>query len=189
MHWLDITLLIVLGIGAALGFWSGLLWQVARVVSLGLSLYLAVAANASAADWLGQQFKDTGPAACRIIAFGLVFAGVYLFLYLFTRLIHQTIKEAHLELVDRFLGALLGMAKMAAILSGVCAALTYLALPMTQDWLDHSALAANFAKGAETAIEMIPREYRDRFDENLEQARDQLQKRLTDAAVESLSAR
>ena len=54
MHWLDITLLIVLGIGAAMGFCSGLLWQIARVVSLAVSLYVAVVVNADAADWIGQ---------------------------------------------------------------------------------------------------------------------------------------
>ena len=56
MHWLDILILVVLGIGAAMGFASGLLWQVARIVGLGVSLYVAIAANADVTEWLTQRW-------------------------------------------------------------------------------------------------------------------------------------
>src|SRR5947208_742643 len=120
MHWLDIIILVVLGVGAAMGFCSGLLWQVARVVSLALSIYLAILANTPATDWLGEQFPDLGPAVSRIGAFIAVFLLVYLALYLLTRAIHNAIKAAKLETVDRILGALLGAIKMAALAACVC---------------------------------------------------------------------
>jgi membrane protein required for colicin V production len=186
MHWLDITILIVLGIGAVFGFWSGLLWQIARVVSLCLSLYLAIAFNSPMAEWLATQWKDTSPAVCRIAGFVVIFLVVYVVLYLFTQLLHETIKASKLEFVDRVLGALLGMAKMAAIVSAVCAALVFLALPVTQTWMEESAFVPLFAEGTDAMIGLIPRELRDRLDENLGQARDHLRKRVTDAAVDTL---
>ena len=91
MHWLDITILVVLGAGAAMGFCSGLLWQVARVVSLAVSLYVGILTNTAVADWLAVQWKDASPAFNRIAAFIAVFLLVYLILYLVTRLIHKAI--------------------------------------------------------------------------------------------------
>ena len=62
MHWLDIIILIVLGIGAAMGFWSGLLWQVARVVraealSVSQRDFVMAARSLGASPWrlIGQH--------------------------------------------------------------------------------------------------------------------------------------
>src|SRR5580704_5262774 len=101
MHWLDILILVVLGLGAAMGFASGLLWQVARVIGLGVSLYLAIVVNAEVTAWLGEHWKDTNLAFNHIVAFIGVFIVVYLVLYLITRLIHRAIKATKLEMMDR----------------------------------------------------------------------------------------
>jgi membrane protein required for colicin V production len=186
MHWLDILILVVLGIGAAMGFASGLLWQVARLASLGLSLYVAIVANAEATDWLGLRWKDTSLAFNHIVAFVGVFLLVYLILYLITRLIHKAIKATKLEMMDRVLGALLGTVKMAAVVSCLCAVLTALALPLFQEWFEQSTLAPYFARGTELAIGWVPQEYRDKADDGVQQVRDQLQKKLADAAIDTL---
>ena len=186
MHWLDILILVVLGIGAAMGFASGLLWQVARIVGLGVSLYVAIAANADVTDWLSQRWKDTNLAFNHIVAFVGVFISVYLVLYLVTRLIHKAIKATKLEMMDRVFGALLGTTKMAAVVSCICAVLTALALPLFQEWFEQSTLAPYFAKGTEVVISWVPQDYRDRADEGVQQVRDQLQKKITDAAIDSL---
>src|SRR5437016_10684 len=119
MNWLDIIILVVLAIGAVMGFCTGLLWQIARLVSLALSLYLAFLANAGVTDWLDDQWKDVNPAVNRVIAFIGVFIVVYLILYLVTRLVYQAIKATKLETLDRILGALLGAVKMGAIVACV----------------------------------------------------------------------
>jgi membrane protein required for colicin V production len=186
MHWLDIIILIVLGIGAAMGFCSGLLWQIARVVSLALSLYLAIATNADVAEWIGEQWKDSNPAFNRIAAFIAVFLLVYLILYLVTRLLHNAIKATKLETLDRVLGALLGIIKMAAVVACVCAVMAALALPIFQEWFEHSTLAPYFAKGTEATVRWIPQSYRDRIDEGITQVRTQLQQKIADAAMDGL---
>jgi uncharacterized membrane protein required for colicin V production len=186
MHWLDITILLVLGIGAVFGFASGLLWQIARFASLALSFYLAIALNALLTDWLTQLWHDGNPIVCRVIAFTVVFLLVYLLLYWLTLLLHKAIKATRLETMDRVLGALLGMAKMSAVVSLACAGLVALALPMTQAWLDQSLFARPFARGTEIVFGMIPQDYRDRVQDGVQQARDQLQKKGIDAAVEHL---
>ena len=135
MHWLDIIILVVLGVGAAMGFCSGLLWQVARVVSLGLSLYVAIMTNTAIADWLSEQWHDGNPAVIRVVAFVVVFLLVYLTLYFLTRLLHKAIKATKLETLDRLLGALLGVVKMAAIVACICAVMAALDLQIFKDWV------------------------------------------------------
>lgn len=186
MHWLDITILIVLGIGAAMGFWSGLLWQVARVVSLGLSLYLAIICNTAVAAWLAEQWKDVHAAVNHIVAFLGVFLAVYVTLYCITRMLHKVIKETKLETLDRTLGALLGAAKMGAVLAVICAIMTAVDLPAVKEWFDQATIAPYFAKGSDVAVRWIPQQYREQMDDGVEQVRDQLQKKVADAAIDAL---
>jgi membrane protein required for colicin V production len=186
MHWLDIIILVVLGLGAAMGFWSGLLWQVARVVSLGLSLYVAIVTNSAAADWLDTQWRDVTPAVNHVVAFIGVFLGVYLTLYLITRLLHKAIKASKLETLDRLLGALLGIAKMAAVAATICAVMAALDLEIFKEWFAEAKLAPAFAKGSEVAVKLVPQEYREQFDDRVEQVRDQMQKKVGDVAVDAL---
>ncbi len=176
MFWLDIVILVLLGLGAGLGFWSGLLWQVARVVSLGLALYATILLNESATQFLEEVVRGIDAHVAQGIAYVGVFLGIYLTLFLFTRLLHKAIKATHLELLDRLLGALLGAAKMGAVVAAACLGLASLAVPTTEDWLAHSTLAPLFARGAETAVAMIPEDYRDRASEGLEQVKETLQR-------------
>ena len=183
MHWLDITILSMLAIGAIFGFWSGLLWQIARVISLALSIYLAIVSNSHVGDWLHEHWENTSLFVCRATAFVAVFLLVYIVLYLITNMLHKAIKATKLEMVDRLLGALLGAAKMGVIVSIVCACLTALALQTTQNWVDQSTLASPFARATSVMIGLIPQEYRHRFDENFHLARDQMQKKVADEVM------
>jgi membrane protein required for colicin V production len=188
MHWLDIIILVVLGVGAAMGFCSGLLWQVARVVSLGLSLYVAIVTNTAVADWLALQWKDVNPAVNHVVAFIGVFLAIYLTLYLITRALHKAIKATKLETLDRLLGALLGIAKMAAVVACVCAVMAALDLQIFKEWFEQATVAPYFAKGSDVAVRWIPPQYREQVDDSVEQVRDQLQKKFADAAIDALKA-
>ena len=186
MHWLDIIILIVLAVGAVMGFCSGLLWQIARVVSLALSLYVAIVANADVSHWIDDQWKDANPAFSRIAAFIGVFVAVYLILYLITRIIHKAIEATQLKTLDRLLGAVLGAAKMGAIVACVCAVMAALAFPIFQEWFEHSTLAPHFARGTEVVVGWVPQSNRDRIDEGITQVRGQLQQKIADAAGDAL---
>ncbi|MBM3993667.1 MAG: CvpA family protein [Planctomycetes bacterium] len=175
MHWLDIVILVIMAIGAAFGFWTGLIWQIARVVSLIISGYLAVLPNASVAEWLEHQFTDLNPAFARVIAFIGVFILVYAILYLITYLVYEAIKASQLELVDRILGAILGAVKMVVVIACICAVVSALAIPVLKDWLDQATLAPALARGTQVVVSWIPKSYRERIDEGITQIRDQIQ--------------
>ena len=66
MHWLDFVLLLVLGVGAFLGARSGLLWQVARVITFFLAIYACIHYHGIAAGWYpmdevsDEKYDDLG---------------------------------------------------------------------------------------------------------------------------------
>ena len=186
MHWLDIIILVLLGVGAAMGFWTGLLWQVARVVSLALAIYLAILANTPITDWLNDQWKDVNPVVNCVVAFIAVFLVVYLVLYWITHLIHKAIKATKLETLDRLLGALLGILKMAALSACVLGMMAALDLEIFREWFKQAAIAPEFANGTDVAVRWIPQEFRDSANENIQQVREQLEKKITDAAMDTL---
>jgi uncharacterized membrane protein required for colicin V production len=186
MHWLDISILVLIGVGAAMGFATGLLWQVARVASLALSIYLALVTNAQIVEWLGVQWPDVNPVVNRVLAFIGVFLVVYIFLYWFTGMLHKAIRATRLETLDRALGSLLGIAKMGALAACILGVMAALDLQIFREWFENASIAPHFAKGTDIAVQWIPQDFREQTNENIQQVRDQLQKKLTDAALDTL---
>jgi uncharacterized membrane protein required for colicin V production len=183
MYWLDVTILVLLGLGAGLGFWSGLLWQVARVLSLGLALYATILFNDPATAFLEEVTRGVDPHVARGVAYIGVFLGIYLGLFLFTRLLHMTIRATQLEMLDRLLGGLLGAAKMSLLVALACTGLAALATPTTEEWLAHSTLAPLFAHATEVGLERIPEDYRGHVRDAMQQLHDMLPPRLEATAA------
>src|SRR4051812_13914058 len=102
MYWLDMAILALLGFGAGLGFWSGLLWQGARLASLGLSLYATLVLNEPVTRLLHDHAApDADTNLLRAAAYVGVFLAVYILLFAITRILHETIKATKLEFIDR----------------------------------------------------------------------------------------
>ena len=186
MYWLDTTILVTLAVGAGMGFWSGLLWQVARVLSLGLSLYGCIALNEPAAALLGEHLLNgVDPRLTRGIAYVVVFLAVYLLLFAVTRLLQKSIQATKLETADRLLGAVLGAAKMTVVVAGACALIAAIALPTTREWMEKSTLAPLFAKGTEAAIAMVPEQYRHQAGEGLQQVREAVGRQAVEQVLDA----
>src|SRR5947209_14691387 len=114
MYWLDVVLLVLLGLGAALGFWSGLVMQVARLVSLGVSIWATLALNEPATRLLHERVApETSTSVLHGIAYVGVFLLVYIGLFALSRLVYKVVQASKLVLLDRVAGAGLGALKMA----------------------------------------------------------------------------
>jgi uncharacterized membrane protein required for colicin V production len=161
MFWLDTTILVLIGLGTVLGIVSGFLWQVARILSLVLSLYASILLN----DWVVGQcremlLRDADPRLIQILAYVFVFMAVYFVLYQFVWVCDRFIRTVRLQPVDRFLGALVGGCKMALLLAGVSLGLAHYPTATTQEVMEKSALAPVLAGAMEMVIAVIPQEYK-----------------------------
>lgn len=167
MHWLDTTLLVLLALAGGLGFWSGLLWQVARIIGLGLAGYATILFHQPTVQALGQHWlKDADPRVVQGSAYVLVFLGVYLLVLIVTQILRKVIQATELETFDRLFGAVLAAGQTAIVLSGFCLVLKNFAHPQVQDWMDKSMLAPQFAQGMETALRFLPEDYKSRLVHN-----------------------
>jgi uncharacterized membrane protein required for colicin V production len=160
MHWLDTMIVAAIGLGAVLGFVSGLFWQVARIASLVLAVLAAIfwhdAASALLRQWM---LRDADAAVVQVSAYGAVFVVVYFSMYVVTRLIRVWLRATDLALPDRALGALVGAGKIALLAAAGCLFLRHASHPAAQDALERSALAPVLARAMEQGMTLVPPEY------------------------------
>jgi membrane protein required for colicin V production len=161
MHWLDTLLLVLLGLGALLGLWTGFLWQVARLLSLSLALTATVCLNEPTSQLLRDNLlAGAEPRVAQVVAYIAVFLLAYLLIFYVARLVHHGVRTSDLEWLDRVLGCVFGLAKFALILSGLCLLAAHYPHPTAQAWLKESTLAPLFAKGLESGLTWVPERYR-----------------------------
>ena len=173
MFWLDGTILAALALGALLGALSGFLWQMARLLGLALALYLAILLNETVSQFVQTHYlAGADPRMVRIVAYVGVFLVVYLVLLISTYWLYQAMRAVHLEPLDRLLGALLGLGKMALILAAVFLGLANYPHPKTKELMEKSILAPVLAGGMEIALVVIPQEYRNELCEGFNHLRD-----------------
>jgi membrane protein required for colicin V production len=185
MHWLDMLLLGLLGFGAALGFWSGLIMQLARLVCLGVSIYVTFLLNEPVTRLLhGRIAPDTNVNLLHGLAYIGVFLAVYIALFALSRLLYRVVSASRLVFLDRLAGAVLGACKTALILAPVCAVLVFLSLPPTDEWLNRSTIAPLLARGAREAVAMLPDSYRTQAHDSVEHVRDRLQRAAVDRIMD-----
>jgi membrane protein required for colicin V production len=172
MHWLDTTLLAALSLGAVLGFASGLFWQVARIVSFAVAVAATILLHEPAVRFLSDAvLRDAEPAILKTAAYLGVFLITYILLFLITRLLRMWIRSTEMAPLDRLLGALLGLGKVALVLAVACWALPRWPHAGAKEWHDESTLAPLFARGFDAALTQVPERYKQPILESFDQWR------------------
>jgi membrane protein required for colicin V production len=108
--------LVILGLllgFAALGFWSGFVWQIVRLVSLGVCTWVTFLYAPTVATYVGGWMGE----AVRVLGSALgVFMSSLLVCYLVAYLFRDTINALRPKVTDRILGAALGLCKGALLI-------------------------------------------------------------------------
>ena len=185
MHWLDLSLLALISVGAGLGYWSGLIMQIARLICFAVSIAATLFLNEPVTCFLHEHIIEGAHInLLRGISYVFVFILTYIALFALSRLVYKVVKETKLEVLDRLAGALLGAIKMVLILAPLCALLAYLELPATREWMTRSTIAPSLAKGLHVAVVMIPENYKQQAQESVDHVRDRLQREATEKAFD-----
>ena len=180
MYWLDFVLLVVLGIGALLGARSGLLWQVARVVTFALAIYACVKYHHLAADWLEANLTGMSALVSGLLAYGVTFLTVYLVCFLVFHMLEKALRAAHLKPMDRLLGAAVGVLKAPLLAGAVLMGVALYATPQSDDTLAGSKIAPVLLQEMRVVIVAVPQKYKD----DLVHTLDRLKKEAADKAKE-----
>lgn len=116
MTTLDIILLVLIGIGAVLGFMKGFLRQLAGLLGLVAGLLVAKALYVHVADEVFSQVTDSVGLA-RGLAFVSIWLLVPLLFLLVASLLTRLMEAVSLGWLNRLLGAALGAVKYALVIS------------------------------------------------------------------------
>lgn len=113
----DIAVIVLLLVSAGMGYWTGFVWQLIRILSVAISIWVSWVYHPVIAGLLGARLS--GPAARVTSALG-VFVVCLLACYLLAFLFRRVINTLRRESPARVLGAVFGLAK-GALLIGVIA--------------------------------------------------------------------
>jgi uncharacterized membrane protein required for colicin V production len=172
MHWLDITLLIVLGLGLLLGAWSGLLWQVSRVVTLCVAVYAGIFGHPYVAGLIQPHLPDWAPWLVNTLSFLAVVVVVYLVLFLITWLIDRWVrKRATLKFIDRVLGAGVGVVTIGLLAGAVLFGVAVSFKDQTKTELAKSYVAPPLLTVMQGLVVLVPEESKKSWSDNLEEVR------------------
>jgi len=118
MNVLDIIILVLLVLGLINGFRKGLFVEVASLVALVAGIYGAIHFSNYAGDFLMEKV-DWNEKTVNITAFAITFIVIVLLIALAGKALTKLADFAALGLLNKLLGAIFGLLKMAVILSVV----------------------------------------------------------------------
>jgi membrane protein required for colicin V production len=163
MYWLDTAILIVLALAALLGARSGFVGQVARLLTLGVSLYGTIRLNEPATRLLAESVLSGADGwLARGAAYVIVFLAIYVVLLAVTLFLERGVRAAQMQWLNRLMGAALGAVKAALVLGVVFLGLVHFAPDFSQAPLERSYLASYLSEGAQRVLRAIPAEYREK---------------------------
>lgn len=157
MNWLDIIFILSLIGGTVLGIYTGLVRQLARIVSLVIAAYLAIIGHKPIAEWLSTKMSD--PFLVKVIVFVFVFVCIYLILFCIIWFIERGISSSKLSPVDRVLGGLSGLLKTALICGTLLLGLAFYPATSLQRPVKNSALAPHLLGFTRRVVFMMPKKY------------------------------
>jgi membrane protein required for colicin V production len=158
---LDLGVIAVVALSTLLAFARGVVRELIALVSWVAALVLAFAFTGEVAAALPGLTES--PAAKHVLAFALIFIGVLVAGAIAANLMSKMVRAIGLGFVDRFLGAVFGLARGAAlvVLFALVAGLT--TLPR-HDWWQNSSLAPVLVAAALAVRPWLPAAWAERLD-------------------------
>ncbi len=153
MNYIDIFIILILGLAAVKGFNKGLIVELFSLVAFFFGIFVAIEFAAPVADALAQ-----GSAW-----YGLVLVGVFVLLFfalsfavnLLAKIIKKAVQLILLGWLDSLLGSLIGMLKWAFILSIILWVLSAVGFQLPQKTLRSSMLYPHIAAIGPKAFDLI----------------------------------
>jgi membrane protein required for colicin V production len=167
MHIVDILIVILLVVNAALGFRSGLIQSIASLVGLFAGIAIASWNYGRFEIYLSGVFHTE--AMMGVVSFILIVLIVMLVAGLIGLLLRKMIQGIGLGWLDRILGLIFGLLRGALFVVLFIAVLAAF-FPDTL-WFENSDLAGYFMRSVDVTIQMQPGELRDRTRKGLEYLR------------------
>jgi membrane protein required for colicin V production len=167
MNAADWVILGVVVVSAAVAASEGFFHQAFGIAGLIVGYLLAAWQYPRLAEWFAPHLKS--PWLADIAGFVVIFIGVVIVAGIAGRIVRWAMKEAGLSLIDRLLGALLGVVKGSLFVAIILMGMT--AFTPSSSLLEGSQLAPYFLVVGRAAIWLAPSQLRAKFFEGLDLVR------------------
>jgi membrane protein required for colicin V production len=118
MNYIDVIIIVILGLGMVRGFINGLVKEVASLAALLLGIWGAVKFSGFTAEKLYDYFDLTGKYV-GIVSFIITFSIIVVIIHFIGLLVDKLIDAVSLSFINRLLGIIFGLFKSVLILSVV----------------------------------------------------------------------
>ena len=166
----DLVMLGILAAAAVLGYFKGLVWQIAWIAGIAASSYVALRFGGPLAPFFGQQAPWN-----KLIAMLALYVATSLAVWLVFRVISGAINAIHLSAFDHQLGLLLGLAKGALL----CVVITFFAVTLAPGYRDQIVASRSGRIVAELIVradQYLPKDVVETVDPFVKQFEDQLRR-------------
>lgn len=156
MLWVDIAILVIVGISALLSVLRGLVREVLSLAAWVIAFWVARTFNPVAANWVASWVKL--PSGQWLLGFGLLFFGTLLAMGVINFIIARIVAASGLTATDRMLGVIFGVLRGVAIATLLVFMASF--TPMTKDpWWTESMFVPKLVPAANWLRAKIPPEF------------------------------
>lgn len=160
LNWLDIILLVILGVTVILGLIKGLIRQIFGILTVVAGLILAVLYYSAAASFF-QRF-GAGATLSKFLGFLMIFFVILILGWVVSRLFSKLMKGP-LKFLNHVLGGVFGLVK-GILITGILV-FAMLVFPVHMDSLRNSSLAPVCLKITRAVFHLIPSDLRKDFND------------------------
>jgi membrane protein required for colicin V production len=164
----DLVMLGILAAAAVLGYFKGIVWQIAWIAGIVASGFVAFRFAPVAAPFFGQQAPWN-----RLLALLVLYMGTSLVIWLIFRVVSGAINAVHLSAFDHQLGLLFGLAKGALL----CVVITFFAVTLAPAYRSQIVASRSGRIVAEIIVradELLPKDIADSVDPFVRQFEERL---------------
>jgi membrane protein required for colicin V production len=165
----DLVMLGILAVTALLGYFKGMVWQLAWIAGIAASSFVALKYGAVAAPYFGQQQPWN-----RFAAMLALYAGTSLAVWVVFRVVSGAINAIHLSAFDHQLGLVFGLAKGALL----CIVVTFFAVTLAPAYRQQIVASRSGRLVAQVIVQAdtyLPKELHDTVDPFVKQFEQQFQ--------------
>ena len=163
----DLVMLGILGAAAVLGYFKGMVWQLAWIAGIAVSSYAALRFGGPLAPFFGQQ-----PPWNKLVAMLAIYMASSIAVWLVFRVVSGAINAVHPSAFDHQLGLLLGLAKGALL----CIIVTFFAVTLAPGYRSQIVSSRSGRLVAELIVradEYLPKDVVETVDPFVKQFEDQ----------------
>lgn len=166
----DLVMLGILAAAAVLGYFKGLVWQIAWIAGIAASTYVALRFGGPLSPFFGQQAPWN-----KLIAMLALYVATSFAVWLIFRVISGAINAIHLSAFDHQLGLLLGLAKGVLL----CVVITFFTVTLAPGYRDQIVASRSGRIVAEIIVRAdryLPKDVVETVDPFVKQFEDQLRR-------------